>query len=66
MVERIAQHRHCQNCDKAIPYKDRYCDDKCEDEYKTKMQTKKRQLMFFYALMAMVFILAMSLVFLGG
>ena len=64
MVERIAQHRHCQNCDKAIPYKDKFCDEKCEAEQKTKLQSKKRQLLYFYGMMVAVFILAMALVFL--
>ena len=65
MVERIAQHRHCQNCDKAIPYKDKYCDDNCENEFKAKLVTKKRQLIYFYGLMVALFIFAMVLVFLG-
>jgi len=64
LVERIAQHRHCQNCDKAIPYKDKFCDEKCETEQKTKLQSKKRQLLYFYGMMVAVFILAMALVFL--
>jgi predicted nucleic acid-binding Zn ribbon protein len=37
MVERIAQHRHCKECDKAIPYKDKYCDETCEAAWKKKM-----------------------------
>ncbi len=65
MVERVAQHRHCQNCDKAIPYKDRFCDEKCETEHQTKVQAKKRQLIYFYGLMVAIFILAMVLVFMG-
>ena len=65
MVDRIAQHRHCQNCDKAIPYKDRYCDENCENERKSKMLAKKRQLIYFYGMMVAIFILAMVLVFLG-
>lgn len=65
MVERIAQHRHCQNCDKAIPYKDKFCDEKCDAEHKGKMKTKKNQLLYFYAMMVGVFILAMVLIFLG-
>jgi len=65
LVDRIAQHRHCQNCDKAIPYKDRYCDENCENERKSKMLAKKRQLIYFYGMMVAIFILAMVLVFLG-
>lgn len=65
MVEKVPQHRHCQNCDKAVPYKDKFCDEKCEAEYKSRMQGKKKQLIYFYMLMAAVFVLAMVLVFLG-
>jgi predicted nucleic acid-binding Zn ribbon protein len=65
LVERIAQHRHCQNCDKAILYKDKFCDENCETEHKTKLKAKKKQLVYFYAMMVAVFILAMALVFLG-
>lgn len=66
MVEKLAQHRHCKNCDKAIPYKDEFCDDKCETTWKTKMATKKRQLLYFYFAMVIIMILVIALGFLGG
>jgi len=62
----VGQHRHCQNCDKAIPYKDRFCDETCEAEQKNKMLAKKRQLVYFYGAMVVVFIMAMVLVFMGA
>ncbi|HEX7392016.1 MAG TPA: DUF2116 family Zn-ribbon domain-containing protein [Thermoplasmata archaeon] len=65
MVERVPQHRHCQNCDKAITYKDKFCDEKCEAEHKGKVQGKKRQLTYFYIVMVMIFIMSLALVFLG-
>lgn len=65
MVERVPQHKHCKQCDKAIPYKDTYCDEKCETAWKTAMQAKKRQLIYFYGLMVAVMVLAISLMFLG-
>lgn len=65
MVDRIPQHRHCENCDKAIQYKDRFCDEKCEQEHKAKMKDKKRQLTFFYIAMVAIFIIAMIMLFLG-
>ena len=65
MVERIAQHKHCKNCDKAIPYKDEYCDESCESLYKGKLQGKKRQLVYFYIAMVVVFMLSIGLVFLA-
>ena len=65
MVDRIAQHKHCKYCDKAIPYKDEYCDSTCEKAWKSKMQNKKRQLLFFYIAMVVIMILAVALVFMG-
>jgi predicted nucleic acid-binding Zn ribbon protein len=61
MVERIAQHRHCKECDKAIPYKDTYCDEKCEAASKQRLQSKRRQLIYFY--LAMVAVLVLAIVF---
>lgn len=65
MVEKIAQHRHCKNCDKAVPYKDEFCDENCESTWKTKMQAKKRQLMYFYLAMVMIMVMAIVLGVLG-
>ncbi|MBU1157813.1 MAG: DUF2116 family Zn-ribbon domain-containing protein [Candidatus Thermoplasmatota archaeon] len=65
MVERIGQHKHCRNCEKAIPYKDLYCNDGCETEWKTKMSKKKNQLMYFYIVMVIIMIFAVTLMFLG-
>ncbi len=62
-VERIGQHRHCKNCDKAIPYKEKYCDENCEKEYKAHASTEKKKLYYFYALMAALFVAAMMLSF---
>jgi predicted nucleic acid-binding Zn ribbon protein len=59
-VDRIPQHRHCKECDKAIPLKDKFCDEKCEKDWKDKMLAKKRQLLYFY--MAMVAILLFAVV----
>jgi len=63
MVERIAQHRHCKNCDKAIPYKDKFCDEECETTFKTQASSEKKKLYYFYGLMAAIFIVAMMLTF---
>jgi predicted nucleic acid-binding Zn ribbon protein len=65
MVERLAQHRHCRSCDKAIPYKDEFCDSNCEAEWKTKMRKKKNQLTYFYVVMVIIMILAISLTMMG-
>jgi predicted nucleic acid-binding Zn ribbon protein len=64
MVERVPQHRHCQNCDRAVPYKDKFCDEKCENEYKSKLRMKKRQLIYFYLAMVAVFVVSIAMIFL--
>lgn len=65
MVEKVGQHRHCKQCDKAIPYKDEFCDDKCKEEFKGSMGKKKRQLTYFYVLMVIIMIMAIALSFMG-
>lgn len=61
MVERIPQHRHCQNCDKAISVDKKYCDENCETSHMAALRAKKRQLMMFYVLMIIVFVVAIML-----
>lgn len=65
MVEKVGQHKHCRGCERAIPLKQEFCDDKCESEWKQKMGSKKRQLTFFYIIMVIIMILAISLTFMG-
>ena len=65
MVEKVAQHRHCKQCEKAIPYKDEFCDEKCSSDHKGSVQKKKRQLMYFYIVMVVIMIMAISLSFMG-
>ncbi len=65
MVERVAQHKHCRSCERAVPIKQDFCDEECETEWKGKMGSKKRQLTFFYIIMVIIMILAISLTFLG-
>ena len=65
MVERIPQHRHCQNCDRAVPYKDKFCDENCDNEHKGKLRMKKRQLVYFYLAMVAVFVVSIAMIFLG-
>jgi predicted nucleic acid-binding Zn ribbon protein len=65
VVEKVGQHRHCRNCEKAIQFKDEFCDEKCEADWKTKMTAKKRQLIYFYGLMVVIMVLAVFLMLLG-
>lgn len=65
MVERVAQHRHCRSCEKAVSLKDEFCDEKCETEWKAKMKKKKNQLTYFYVIMVVIMILAIALTMVG-
>jgi predicted nucleic acid-binding Zn ribbon protein len=65
MVERIPQHKHCRNCDKAVPADKQYCDDECEQHHKANIKAKKKQLQIFYVVMIVIFIFALLLSF-GG
>lgn len=64
MVERVPQHKHCLNCDKAIPLDRKYCDEKCEAERERVLKAKKRQLLIFYVIMILIFISALLFSFL--
>ncbi|HDP97289.1 MAG TPA: DUF2116 family Zn-ribbon domain-containing protein [Euryarchaeota archaeon] len=61
MVERIPQHRHCRNCEKAIPADREFCNDACETEHESALKSKKRQLQFFYVIMGLIFVFALIL-----
>jgi predicted nucleic acid-binding Zn ribbon protein len=37
VVEKVGQHRHCKQCEKAIPYKQDYCNEECETAWKGNM-----------------------------
>ena len=63
MVERIPQHRHCNFCDKAIPFDKKYCDENCEQQHVALRKAKKKQLMTFYILMIVMFVFAVMLMF---
>ena len=62
-VERIPQHRHCKNCDKAIPYKEKFCDETCEQDFKGRTSNEKKKLYLFYAISVAVLVGLMVLQF---
>jgi predicted nucleic acid-binding Zn ribbon protein len=65
VVERVGQHRHCRECDKAVSYKDEFCDETCQTAWKVKMAKKKKQLLYFYAIMVVIMVIAITLTFMG-
>jgi len=61
MVERVAQHRHCRHCDRAIPLEQEYCSENCEHEHAALLQGKRRQLLVFYAVAVLLVVLLVVL-----
>ncbi|MBA3045613.1 MAG: DUF2116 family Zn-ribbon domain-containing protein [Candidatus Thermoplasmatota archaeon] len=49
MSEKLLQHKHCRNCEKAIPLKEDYCGDECKIQHQNMLRKKRNQL---YILMA--------------
>ena len=62
-VERIPQHRHCRDCEKAIPADQEYCSKECEEHRSSAVRAKKRQLQIFYVVMIVIFIFAIMISF---
>lgn len=63
MVEKIPQHSHCQICGKAIPVDERFCSDKCEEEYDEYVKKRKRWMYLMWgalAVLMIVFILSFT------
>ncbi|MFO7618278.1 MAG: DUF2116 family Zn-ribbon domain-containing protein [Thermoplasmata archaeon] len=49
MSEKLLQHKHCRNCERAINLKDDYCGPECQAQHQTMLRRKRNQL---YILMA--------------
>jgi len=55
MVEKVAQHRHCRACRKAVPPDEEFCDDACEKQYKADLKKKRNN----YIILLLLAMLAM-------
>ncbi|GEM_PF-331869 len=64
MVEKIPQHRHCENCGKAFIGEGKFCGESCQGEKENKLKVKKRQLMIIWLISAAVIIGALLTVIL--
>ena len=54
----LLNHRHCKNCDRAIPMGDEeLCSDACRDEWKAFQKKRSRSVLFFYVASAALGIL---------
>jgi len=57
MVEKVAQHTHCQMCGKAIPITETLCSDECKQKYQTMVKKRKMLVYVMYALIAFILVL---------
>ena len=61
MVERVAQHKHCRTCRKAVPPDKDFCDDACEGQYKAGLRKKRNQYLLLMIFAVGVMIMAILL-----
>jgi len=54
MVERVAQHTHCQICGKTIPISETLCSDECKQKYQAMIKKRK---MLMYIMYALIFVI---------
>jgi predicted nucleic acid-binding Zn ribbon protein len=56
MTLQIPNHGHCAICQKAVPYGDKTCSDKCETDLDDLNKRRKKSMYMMYALMALAFV----------
>jgi predicted nucleic acid-binding Zn ribbon protein len=54
MVERVAQHTHCQICGKTIPISETLCSDECKQKYQSMIKKRKILIYIMYALIFVI------------
>ena len=57
MVEKVAQHSHCQICGKAIPISETLCSDECKQKYAGMVKKRKMLMYIMYALIGVILIM---------
>ena len=57
MVEKVAQHTHCQICGKAIPITETLCSDECKQKYQAMVKKRKMLVYIMYGLIAFILVL---------
>ena len=57
MVEKVAQHTHCQICGKAIPISETLCSEECKQRYQTMVKKRKMLVYVMYGLIAFILVL---------
>jgi predicted nucleic acid-binding Zn ribbon protein len=56
----IPNHSHCLVCSKAVPFGDKTCSKKCEQEQEEQQKNRKKQMLVLYGLMAIAFAVAVA------
>ena len=62
MVEKIPQHRHCSQCNKAFIGEGRFCSEECTKTASARMSKRKKQLLLLYVISFVVLIIALVVV----
>jgi len=57
----IPPHSHCIVCGKAIPYGEKFCSEKCKNEYEKIIKRRKMYVYIMYLALAILIILFMIL-----
>ena len=57
-VERIPQHRHCMNCNRAFVGDGRYCTSECEESRVTELRGKKNRLLIVWGVAVAIMVVA--------
>jgi len=60
VVEKIVQHKHCQICGKAIPLKEKFCSEECEQKFNEIVKKRKILIYILYGAVVLM-ILALTL-----
>ena len=67
MTDILPDHSHCILCDEPIPSDEKFCSDKCKEEYQSKVKKEARRMNYFYiAAIAVVLLISLALLILGG
>lgn len=54
----LLNHRHCKNCDRAMPYgEEELCSDACRETWQLTQKKRSRSVLFFYVASAALLIL---------
>ncbi|MDD7424719.1 MAG: DUF2116 family Zn-ribbon domain-containing protein [Candidatus Methanomethylophilaceae archaeon] len=57
-VERIPQHRHCLNCNKAFVGDGRYCSEACENGRVSELKKKRNNLLIVWGIAVAIMVVA--------